>query len=840
VWAVGPRYAFAAMPPVQVRPPPEAQFSFFSDAGKLPDLMTLAAGRTPVQSGCTGKPVKLTTNSFALTMSDGGGINHYTYAIEPACTSENEEREVLTELWPKLAKELNAFVVHCPKSIFSPTRLENTLVLHGKACTLTVDFHQQFTAQQVNSGTVGEAQVVFRHILKNLCKSQMYQKVGRRFFNNDDAMSGKSATMVFRSFYSYLGNFGGTCCPHMHIDASFRAVHRKTMVEYVAGSLDGASPWSFDEPSVAAMWREKCVGAIVVTSYNNRIYRIKDVRFDLTPRSELTLCVRDDKNVKSRQSTFVQYYQAYYQKELTEFRQPLLEAIPDRRNEQIFLVPEFCCPTGFNDDIRKDKATMQEVIKTTKLSPSERFVSSMHLAGEISKCSLDERRKEHKLMQDWSLKVSPEPTEVEGRQLEALQVDFGKKAFQIEEGNFQRWMRNGLQCSVNLYNWLFIYPESDVAVLDIWLRSLRDIAQVAFEMHIGDPQRVICSDQCTDLPDVLEKHVTPSTQMVLLLTPSKDSTKVYRLFKQYTTVTLPVITQVVKSETIRKRQNIAAVLSRIVLQINAKFAGPLWHIPLDNVALKPLFFDATMVVGIDVYSSLDGEQCMGFTASLNTSATEYYSMATMLPQGMQTETMALKIQEFFRDALLEFAKRNDGTAPQHVVVYRGSVNTQDWMTIRDFEVKAFNMVLDAMECTADGGDRPYKPALVFVVAAKFTPMRFYAPFCDKSHKNPEAGTIVDAPFLGVVKDLPSFYLISQAVSKGTVVPAHFTVLHDSPHVSVAAIENLTYRLCYLYFNCVAGVRLPAPLQYAKKLAEFIGTSVRAEPHKRLRRSFFYL
>jgi aubergine-like protein len=397
-----------------------------------------------------------------------------------------------------------------------------------------------------------------------------------------------------------------------------------------------------------------------------------------------------------------------------------------------------------------------------------------------------------------------------------------------------------------LEDWLFIYPETDEPVLDIWLRSLRDIATVAFGMKMADPKKIVCTNQRDELVHLLAERVTPKTQMVLLLTPQKNSKWVYNLLKQTTCTKLPCSTQVVKSETVRKRQSIAAVLSRIVLQINAKFCGPLWNVNLAPCA--PVFVHPTMVIGIDVYHSFEQgqqEQWIGFAASLDTACTEYYSNASQLDPAATRQSMSIKLQEYTRDALLEFTERNEGLLPQHIVVYRASMSRQDWAAAYATEIEAIKLLLSSIDrssshCEPHDASACYQPDLTFIAISRHVGMRFFASCPNQqATKNPEPGTVIDSPLVGGLEP-GSFYLINQAVGKGAASPTHYTVLYDSANLGPNILQILSYSLSFLYFNYTGSVKMPAPAHYAKKIAHFVGTAVRASPHKRLVRTFFYL
>ena len=89
-----------------------------------------------------------------------------------------------------------------------------------------------------------------------------------------------------------------------------------------------------------------------------------------------------------------------------------------------------------------------------------------------------------------------------------------------------------------------------------------------------------------------------------------------------------------------------------------------------------------------------------------------------------------------------------------------------------------------------------------------------------TYKNPIPGMVVNS---GITeKDMIEFYLVSCSTRQGMVKPTRYTVLYDSLGAPREHLELLTYKLCHSYFNVAGAISVPAPVQYAHKLAALVG------------------
>ena len=60
-----------------------------------------------------------------------------------------------------------------------------------------------------------------------------------------------------------------------------------------------------------------------------------------------------------------------------------------------------------------------------------------------------------------------------------------------------------------------------------------------------------------------------------------------------------------------------------------------------------------------------------------------------------------------------------------------------------------------------------------------------------------------------------------------VSPTHYVIVYDSTGRDPGQIQQLTYKLCYTYYNVAGSIKVPAPIQYAHRLANLIGDRAKA-------------
>ena len=93
-----------------------------------------------------------------------------------------------------------------------------------------------------------------------------------------------------------------------------------------------------------------------------------------------------------------------------------------------------------------------------------------------------------------------------------------------------------------------------------------------------------------------------------------------------------------------------------------------------------------------------------------------------------------------------------------------------------------------------------------------------------NYLNLPSGTIIDS---GVIDEKKyEFYLISQSSNQGLVVPTKYTIIFDNIGLESNDIHLLIYKSCFLYYNWNKGIKVPACIQYCRKLNNIINDNMK--------------
>merc|ERR1719383_261802 len=240
-----------------------------------------------------------------------------------------------------------------------------------------------------------------------------------------------------------------------------------------------------------------------------------------------------------------------------------------------------------------------------------------------------------------------------------------------------------------------------------------------------------------------------------------------------------------------------------------------------------------MVVGVDTF--VDAKMAAKSTSKVNGAliasydrqATKWFSR----PLLRSDESVVDGLEVSFEQALRNYRHHN-GKLPERVVIYRDGVGDGQLANVQRDEVRAYSNA-----CTRCDPD--YQPKLTVCVVTKRVPSRFFLRR-GPNYVNPQPGTLIDSTVTKHCSEMIDFYIVSQSTNQGTVSPTHYNLIYDSSGWNLDRHQLLAYKLCHLYYNWAGAIRVPAPCQYAHKLAFMVNQNLHRAPSDNLREKLWYL
>ncbi|XP_041982210.1 piwi-like protein Ago3 [Aricia agestis] len=761
-----------------------------------------------VRKGETGQPVEVTANFIYLNFEENN-VFEYEVRYEPDQDFKSMRFKLLNE-HSKFFKE----------KTFDGTTLYVPHMLPDEALNLVSTNPYDNTQVKINivfrrtrrlSEMIHIYNVLFKHIMKDL----QLVRFNRSHFNEHAAIQIPQHKLeVWPGYVTAVDEYEGGLM--LTLDSAHRVLRTQTVLSLIKEAVDAQG----------ANWKrlinDKLVGSSVMTTYNKKLFRVDSIDDSLTPRSTF------EKNEKGTliKTTYIDYYKKNYGIDIMDPDQPLLisrqtKTMPgeDKPTDfMICLVPELCQLTGLTDDQRSNFHLMKDVATYTRITPNQRH----HAFKKYIESVMNNETARNRL-KGWGLSIAPETINITGRTLPPEPIHFGNNVKVPGKPNAE-WnsdvTRNAVLQAVDILRWVILYTDRDKNVTNNFVDTLKRCCG-PMGINVAQPNMIrLPNDRTDSYVTSLKRCIVSELQLVVCICSTSRDDR-YAAIKKICCAENPVPSQVINARTIMNPQKIRAITQKILLQINVKLGGTLWSISIP--------FKTAMVIGIDSYhdASRKKRSVCSFIASYNHTMTQWYSKAVFQEKGQE---IVDGLKTCLVDSLNHYLRVN-GRLPDRIIMYRDGVGDGQLKTIQQYEIPQMRVCFSIV-------NEQYSPTLTYVVVQKRINSRIFLKAGRGNYENPPPGTIVDHAITR--RDWYDFLLVSQKVNQGTVTPTHYVVVHDDSGMTPDQCQRLTYKMCYLYYNWPGTIRVPAPCQYAHKLAYLVGQNIHQQPSDILSDKLFFL
>ncbi|KAI8922026.1 Piwi domain-containing protein [Powellomyces hirtus] len=328
--------------------------------------------------------------------------------------------------------------------------------------------------------------------------------------------------------------------------------------------------------------------------------------------------------------------------------------------------------------------------------------------------------------------------------------------------------------------------------------------EVAATLALAAERAVQSTEAALDRQDILRALMSPGARI-----------QIYSDIKRIAETEMGLMTQCAMSRQAMKLD--AGYIGNLILKLNAKLGGV--NVFLDpgkqlQCLGEPM---STMILGADVThpppGTVEGRSIAAVVASMDSRFCEY--RASIRIQGARQEIITELCS--MTCELLDLFYQRSKVYPKRVIFYRDGVSEGQFSEVAIQEIVALKKAMK---------DKGLEDAKVtFLVVNKRHHVRVFPkdegqgaagdPIMDKKG-NVMPGTVVDSDICHPYEF--DFYLTSHSGLQGTSKPAHYHVLYDENKFAADDLQELTYRLCYLYARSSRSVSIVPPAYYAHLVA----------------------
>jgi len=752
------------------------------------------------QKGVKGREFQASANIVKLILKEDMGVFEYHCRFEPDIDSIKERKHIIRQLLDTIGETriFDGTILCLPKL------LETALVVLTATCTSGESV--KVTLKLVKRRNLANCLQLFNVLVGKMFEHLKMVEIKRNYYDPSARMMVPQHKLEI--WPGYVNRVHETDGGLMLIcDTRNKVLRRESAYEIIKDVQKKGGRVHEIEKAI--------IGSVVMTEYNKAsTYKIEDINFEMNPLSTF-------QTYSGEEITYKDYYAQRYNIEVKDLKQPLLVYREKRKQageettRTIMLIPELCRMTGLTDAMISDFRVMKDVAAHTRVTPEQRQASLKKFLKNVRgnpDCV--------KLLAQWGLEMDTEPIRLTGRTLESEKLLMGNsKQFTV---NFKcDWGRestsNTCLVPVHLKCWHVVTTDRNQKLAEGFISLMKTLAP-RMGMQVGQPTlSILKNDRSETFVQDIRANINNNTQCVVIIVPQQREDR-YATVKRLCNTDLPVASQVICAKTISNEKKVQSVVQKIALQINCKLGGELWgcKIPVQNF----------MVVGMDVYHdpSRKKESVLGAVASVNSTLSKWVSVSEFQRPGQELVDVMMTCL----GTLVTTFKEINGVAPEKIILYRDGVGDGQLDAVDFYEAERCQKLFKTLQIT---------PEFAFIVVQKRINRRLFEVKGNK-YENPAPGSVLDHTVMK--KNFLDFILVSQHSSQSVVTPTHYVIVKNSTSFSVDQIQKLSYKLTHQYFNWPGTIRVPAPCQYAHKLAYQIGESTRALPHPLLTKRLFFL
>ena len=740
-------------------------------------------------------------NLYEIDITKELKLYQYPYTVTPQITEGDiRMREKLFKASGKKLKSIygDCFIsgdsLYAMKKVTEAQSVKCAIYLKGKT-EYTLDFNKSENERTIKKEDIQKdplskqfIEMIIRDILHSNPRLEFY----KGFFVITDDKKKIETDNVSITFYpgfttSFMETDSGN---YLNVTLKNKIIQNETVLDYL-------NYYKFqNNDKLQKEIKEELVGKSFKVSYAKRNYRIDDILFDRSPKTQTF-------NYEGSSKNLIQYYEIAHKLKIRDPDQPLiLVRRSDSQGEPVslYFVPELCFLAGLDDEAVKDGKFMRELAKFTKFEPNDRVSKT----NEFIKLLVDPT-KDKKNPKKLSAKEKSELYGIEVKPVKNLFTAYYMKDTKLKGGNNKEVHSNDRTFPVleksDFTNWLCFYEKSNYDQAGLLYDTLSK-ASKAFGLKVAEPEWIEMQNKSTakDWMDTAEdyfgKGVKREYDFVVFLLGKND--KIYAQLKKHSLCKNGYVSQVVKARTMQKKGGAMSVCSKILLQVNAKLGGVSYKAVLDKTVSERQL----MIVGVDS-SHIKGKRTgVAMVATINDSFTDFFNKEEIIKEENNKEQLQYCVSTFIEEALTAYNKKNGGL-PKGVVIYRQGVSLQQ----KDY--------LKTEIAQIDTACHTKNVLYYYVLVNTKTTFKFFEK--NKSnYSNPGSGLLV---IDGVTnRNFFEFYIQPQEVTQGSATPTCFHVAYGNLNFP-EMIPKLTFDLCHIYSNWQGTVRIPNVIKAAEKLSK---------------------